>query len=491
MIARHPNNNLRADFESLGCVLHCGTCYELGSASLQVRRYIVPTLNCQKLILSSFGTPNAQPPTPTKTPTSANLPSPVFHTPMNKPSSFEDRGSWTPTFAEEYSVFNSTPGRLTGNHPSFADFGTPRPLTSPTFDRRLSSTDKIAAELATHVHHLSPNPNLPLPPVDPSNQLPSSPGVHILGPNPHKTPRKPARKLEDPFSGQTATPPASQSKGTKKLAPKLSSNTMQNEHQDGQFGISQTPTHAPYMMDYPTTSGEFFNYPMSAPASAPLFTDAKPFWDQDQSMGGMEMDFSTDNGNIFNTSGHRVSNSFDWGRSNQIFQQEVNNPAPESYMPRPGLHPKRARPLAPKVDLSDLLKNTPALPEFQFHDPSQPRPQPVKQPESAVDPANLWSRPTTSMAPPSDAASISPTRPSSSNAQLQPYSQQVRESLRDQQEYQEHQAERLRERRRSDRAVLSSPVRGSARPGLHRSMSENRGRKSQGNNSHQSSAMPC
>lgn len=426
--------------------------------------------------MHSFGTPNAQPPTPTKTPTFAHLPSPVFQTPRNNRSSFEDRSGWTPTFAEEYSVFNSTPGRLTSSHSSFADT-TPRPPPTLSLNRRPSNSGNIAAELATHVHHFSPNPSLPLPPVDPSNLLPSSPGLLAARFDDSKkkvTPRRPKKHLDDPFSAQTATPPHTASKGTRKLAPKLSADTMQND-QDGYYGTSQTPTHGPNMMNYPSTTADFFNYPLSAPATAPVFTSAKPFWDPDHSMDGMDIDFNADNANMFNTGSHRVANSFDWGRNNQMFQEGVNNMEKPNEMKNDQVKMKRQRPLAPKVDLSELLKNTPALPEFQFHDPNVPRVQSVQRFEQAVDPADLWTRASNpmTMAPPIESVPLPPSRPSTSNADMQPYSQQVRESLRDQEEYLQ---DKMRARRKYERGSASSPIRGS-RPSLQRSMSESRGRR--------------
>jgi hypothetical protein len=263
---------------------------------------------------------------------------------------------------------------------------------------------------------------------------------------------------------------------------------MQNDSQDGHFDFSQTPTHIQHgMMDFPVTTADFLSYPMSAPATAPGFANGKSFWDPDQSMGGMDLDFSQDGANMFETSGHRVANSLDWGRSNQIFQEEMNTPvavAPTPVVSANEKQTKKARPLAPKVDLSELLKTTPALPLFELNTPAQPQLQSPKHNE-AVNPANLWSRPNvtspTVMAPPPlKVSSISPTRPSSSQSQLQPYSQQIRESLRDQQELQEYQAERNRARQRAERAARSSPVRGFARPGLHRSMSESRAKRQPG-----------
>ena len=108
-------------------------CYELGSTGIQVYHSRDSVCNGRRLTrVCSFGNPNAQPPTPTQTPTSGQFPSPVFQTPRNNHSSFEDRSGWTPTFAEEYSVFNSTPGRLINSQHSFAEASTPRPLTAST-----------------------------------------------------------------------------------------------------------------------------------------------------------------------------------------------------------------------------------------------------------------------------------------------------------------------------------------------------------------------
>jgi hypothetical protein len=158
------------------------------------------------------------------------------------------------------------------------------------------------------------------------------------------TPRKPKKRLEEAFSGQTATPPASASKGSRKLAPKISTDKMQNDSQDGHYGNSQTPTHHPGGLPFPSSSSEFF-YPMSAPATAPCLSNTKPFWDPDASMSGMDLDFAADV-DIFNTSSHRISNSFDWGRNNQMFQETVNVSQP-AIQPEQTTTSKRQRPLAP------------------------------------------------------------------------------------------------------------------------------------------------
>ncbi|KAH7360534.1 hypothetical protein BKA65DRAFT_392053 [Rhexocercosporidium sp. MPI-PUGE-AT-0058] len=436
----------------------------------------------------SFGNPNAQPPTPTQTPTSGQFPSPTtFQTPRNS-SSFENRGGWTPTFAEEYSVFNATPGRLTSAQQHFSEASTPRPSTASTHNRRLSAGD-FAAELATHVHHLSPNPSLSLPPVDPSNQLPSSPGPYPTTQgrfddnlNNQVTPRKPRKRLEEAFSSQTATPPATKSKGSRKLAPKLPTDTMQNDSQDSHYGASQTPTHQQSLMSFPSSTSEFF-YPMSAPATAPVFTNTKPFWDPDASMGGMDLDFSTDDPSMFNVGPHRMSNSFDWGRSNQMFQETVNvpTPTPNITMQSEQSTTKRQRPLAPKLPKSttELLPST--LAPFDFNNVSASEDPFSPSALGGVDPGLLFSR-NNPLTMPSEFQDVQlpPTRPVTSHVELKPYQHQLRESIRDQEELRRSRGSRESSRnRRFERGTASSPVKGSARPGLQRSISESRGRRSQ------------
>lgn len=443
-------------------------------------------------MLPSFGNPNAQPPTPTQTPTSVQFPnraSPTFQTPRNNSSSFEDRSGWTPQFAEEYSVFHSTPGRLTSQHTTFVDVSTPGRLTGTPLGRPLSSAGDITDDIATHVHHLSPNPNAP--PVDPSSQLPASiysTAQSRFDDSSRKkvTPRKPRKRLEEAFSGQTATPPATASKGSRKLAPKLQTNNMQNDSQEGHYGSSQTPTHQANLMAFPSTSAEFF-YPMSAPATAPVFTNTKPYWDTDTSMGGMgsmDLDFTTDDSGMFNTSSHRVSNSFDWGRSNQMFQDTVNMPPrqPQQKTASAASNSKRQRPLAPKISVPEPQQPT-SLPPFEFNTSTASEdPFSAVTLDGAVDPGLLFSR-HNSISMPSEFEDVSlpPTRPVTSHVPLEPYSHQLREASRDREELLRSRGSRDPSKgRRYDRGTVSSPVRGSARPGLQRSVSDTRGKISQG-----------
>ncbi|KUJ21020.1 uncharacterized protein LY89DRAFT_665486 [Mollisia scopiformis] len=374
----------------------------------------------------------------------------------------------------------------------FGEAPTPRPTTTSTQDRRLSTVGDITAELSTHVHHFSPHPSFQLPPVDPSIQLPSSPGPysasqsHFDDLSPTKvTPRKPRKRLEEAFSGQTATPPASQSKGTRKLAPKISTETMQNDPRDGHYGASQTPTHT-NLMPFPSNAGDFFSYPMSAPATAPVFSNTKPFWDPDASMSGMDLDFNTDDAGMFNMSSHKISNSFDWGRNNQMFQETVNAaPTQTQNAPtqkEPQVTSKRQRPLAPKLPITTSGLPT-SLPPFEFNNNSASDDPFSAVSMGGVDPGLLFGD-TNPIPMPSEFADVPlpATRPVTSYAELKPYQHQLRESKRDLEELQRSRSSREGSKaRRIDRGTVSSPVKGSARPGLQRSVSDSRGRRTQGN----------
>ena len=353
--------------------------------------------------------------------------------------------------------------------------------------------EDISTELASHVHHLSPNPSSQLPPVDPTSQLASSSSVQsndIFHDSARKkvTPRKPRKRLEESFSGQTATPPQS-SKGSRKLAPKITISTMQNESQEnGLYGMLGTPTHNPDFSAFPPTSTDMFGYPMSAPATAPAFPHSKPFWDPDTSMNGMDLDFTADSAGMFNT-GHRISNSFDWGRSNQMFQENVNLPAPApapapappapvgNNAPNTRLSTKRQRPLAPKASLPAPVPKS--LPAFEFNNTATTTDDPFG---GSVDPGLLYSR-SNSISMPSgfEDVPLPAQRPATSHIGREPYQHQLRESRRDQEEIRRTRSSRERSSGRAfGRETASSPVKGSARPGLSRSVSDGKLKRLQG-----------
>ncbi|KAI1102977.1 hypothetical protein F4804DRAFT_353273 [Jackrogersella minutella] len=429
-----------------------------------------------------FGDPNAQPPTPKQTPTSATFPNSVFETPKNHRASFGESSGWTPQFAEEYSVFNSTPGNLKASQAHFVDFSASTPFQTSNHKRPLS-TDSIAAEIATHVTHFSPNPNLPLPPVDPSRRLQSSPNDPLAadqnstGPGFQITSRPQSKKVcrdtAQEAKVQTATPPSSTHKGQRRLAPKLQTGTMQNDGFEQEFvdGASQQQHMSDYMST-PTASTDLFGYPMSAPATAPSFGDSRTYWDTD--MSGMDLDFSTVSGNMFQPSGHRPMNSHDWGKSNEAFQETGAIP-PQSQEKNPPNKKGRAlapKPLPPSVDTntadsSMFSSSFPASTDDSFAMMSQ---------SNGVNPGLLFTR------PPSSGMEPAPFNPMSQPPLMQSFSQPEPVALvaRPPKRGAIRRAASTRETnagKKVNRASASSPIKPSGRPGIARSFSEKASKK--------------
>ncbi|KAI1212908.1 uncharacterized protein F4807DRAFT_304386 [Annulohypoxylon truncatum] len=441
----------------------------------------IPSLSVSVLIpVCSFGDPNAQPPTPKQTPTSAAFPNSVFETPKNNRASFDESSGWTPQFAEEYSVFNSTPGNLKGSsHPHFADFSISTPF-QPSNHKRPLSTDSIAAEIATHVTHFSPNPNL-LPPVDPSRRVPSSPNPLVTGQSPteagfrnssQQLSKKLCRDTAQEVKVQTATPPPSAHKGQRRLAPKLQADTMQNDGFEQEF-VAGTPQQQHMSSFMSTTPIDMFGYPMSAPAAASSFGDSRMFWDTD--MSGMDLDFSTTGANVFQTSGHRPMSSQDWGKSNEIFQETGAIPPQSQENNQPA---KKERALAPKPPAPSLDTSVADSSMFSSSFPASADDSFAMMNHGGVDPGLLFTR------PPSSNMEPAPFNPMSQPPLMQSFSQPEPEPVtlvakppKRGPGRRTASTKELKTGKKATRVSASSPIKPSDRPGLSRSFSEKITRK--------------
>ncbi|KAH8654814.1 hypothetical protein BGZ61DRAFT_510927 [Ilyonectria robusta] len=357
------------------------SCYERGSTGYEARLLSGIAFHPQSY---SFADLNPRPPTPKQTPTSAVFPSPVFETSELNQRSFTDAGGWTPRFAEDYSVFNSTPGTFRSSQGPF----------------RLLSTEGLAAEIATHVNHFSPNPSLPLPPVDPSRRLASSP--------------------------------------------------------NSQHDITALMA----------ASDDKFGNPMSAPVGAPT-----TFWDP--STMGMDLDFSGPPSNIFQPTSvhsHRHTASFDWNSEIQLFQD------PSAALPstnQGNMQPLRQdRILAPKPSVSLPGTTTVSSAMSAAFAASMDDPFGIMAPGDAVDPGLLFSRPQTSAME----SSFIPV-PMSGSAEAAIARLGSRTSIGDELR-RSASVKDMRNGALPDRTFASSPVK-SNQPGLSRSLSENRGRRTQ------------
>lgn len=373
---------------------------------------------------------------------------------------------------------------MRGSQAPFVDFSVSTPYQSSNHKRPLS-TETFAAEIATHVTHFSPNTTLPLPPVDPSRRLLSSPGPLTADHIPSETtpgtgsllqPKKICREAaqEAKVEAQTATPPPSTHKGKRRLAPKIQTDKMQNDGFDPEF-VAGTPQQQ-HIGSYMTTPTDLFGYPMSAPAAAPSFGDSRMYWDTD--MSGMDLDFSTASGSMFQTSsGHRPMSSLDWSKSNEMFQDTGVVP-PQSQ--ESNLSTKKGRALAPKpappnldtnaTDSSIFGSSFPASGDNSFGMMSQ---------SGGVNPGLLFTR------PPSSGMEPASFNPMSQSPLMQsfPAPEPVILSAKPPKRGSVRRTASNKDvgaGKKANRASASSPIKSSDRPGLSRSFSEKVGRNSVG-----------
>lgn len=355
----------------------------------------------------SFGDPNARPPTPQRTPTTA-FTSTLPQTPKRASSHFDEASGWTPRFAEEYSVFNSTPGNLRRNSgaPFNFDFAPLSPVPPSTGKKRALSAEGVSVETVTHANRFTADPTN-LAPVDPARRLPSSPDLLTLshkdpGADSRATPRasqahsqqqqqqgqrsakKPRKEtasgaaIEEPPAPpqtQTATPPPS-SRGGRKLAPRLQTENMHSQS-FGQSGYaSAAPPQQPHINTTFVTGNpeDVFGYPMG-PATAPPMTGHRQFWGMDMDTSGMsiDVDLSAAGAGLFETTSaqnqHRPLNSIDWGRANQIFQQpgmvtqqeqqQHQQPPPQQPPPQQQQQQQQQHQVQMQVQGQDIQRNQP------------------------------------------------------------------------------------------------------------------------------------
>ncbi|KAF7507005.1 hypothetical protein GJ744_011029 [Endocarpon pusillum] len=222
--------------------------------------------------------PKARPLTPAKTPTSDayELASPSS---LTFESSFHDpRVTW-----DTANPCSSSPQAFT----------TPKSeVDGDTTDHKSDLTTNIDAELASHIHHLSPTPYLTLPPVEPSRQLSSSPG-----PGSSKRTCLEASEVEErPETVQTRTKHPVSSTSTSNTErvernTKLGSarpmadprNRRLSAANVSRMGPPETPGRrvaaSPQLFPSLQFSPDLFQAPMSGPAPAPSLPQNRLFWD--------------------------------------------------------------------------------------------------------------------------------------------------------------------------------------------------------------------
>ncbi|KAI1265111.1 hypothetical protein F5Y18DRAFT_58329 [Xylariaceae sp. FL1019] len=422
---------------------------------------------------SSFGDPTTLPPTPKETPTSADFPPSVFETPKAGEIRLDNNSNgWTPQFAEEYSVFNSTPGNLRGTSGAFPGSASLYPL-SP-HHKRLLSIETIDTEIPSHANHFSTTSSLPLPLIDPSHQPHSTlpVGGPLLSPQEiqfqtslqQSSPKKPRRVILLDDQPQTATPPSSARKGERRLAPKPRPDSMQHDGFEPDY-MSGNPHQQHHLQSgFENAPMDMFGMPLSAP---PTLDDNQNFWDHGN---GMDVDFSMSVSASFQASNHGPMNSLDWGKTNEMFQETgvVNAMSQANNSPL-----KKERLLAPKLTSLPNVDMSMADESVFAHSFSLPGDDPFGM--NGVNPGLLFSQ----HAPAGMELSLDSVAQSvmlDPTPSQQPLASPTEEPRRGQTRRLASARDMIKDKK-NERPTLSSPVKPSSRPGLLRSASESRGRK--------------
>ncbi len=268
------------------------------------------------LMASSFSHAG-EPPTPTKTPTSPNFFLNSFQTPKQGTRFYGPQSPWSPAFHSAASPDLKTPTQLS--------FTTPTKSPTKISEFKTPSTGQdLETEIASHVHHLSSNPSLPLPPVEPSRQLSSSPNPSSTAENKRRrlnTDETSVTPLKTGFdhSGDTAmnsagsmqTPPptttstsASRRRAQQAQVAQLVKESAEKGRRmsfpnfgkgEGAHGSTSHVEESPQPFPALQFSPEGFGFPMSGSATAPVYPQHKLFWDPDQGSDTiMNMDFPMD-----------------------------------------------------------------------------------------------------------------------------------------------------------------------------------------------------
>ncbi len=260
--------------------------------------------------LLSFSYPGGEPPTPTRTPTSPNFFLNSLQTPKQDSRSHGPYSPWSPVFPSATNAEFKTPTRL-----SFTT-----PTHTPIESSRHSTGQDLETEIASHVHHLSPNPNLPLPPVEQAKQLSSSPNLSLTSKSgtSHFDSAESSKAQKPTLDTSVST--SMNSAGSMQTPPPTSTSTSRRKAQQAQVARlvkdsaekgrrmsfpnsakhdqAEVPTsqveESPQQFSALQFSPEGFGFPMSGAATAPVYPQHKLFWDSEQGNDALNMDFAMD-----------------------------------------------------------------------------------------------------------------------------------------------------------------------------------------------------
>lgn len=395
-------------------------------------------------IVYSFSYSCGQPPTPTGTPTSATFGQSFFSTPKAESSFYDPRVTWDTAdpYALNPQLFR-TPKDLTIRTP----LQRPPTVSGP---KRPVSGKELEAEISSHVHHLSPNPSLSLPPVEPSRQLSSSPN-----------PSSAKRNCLDATDRVTTTPKpglapdtdsAMRSAGSMQTPPPTSTSASRRRAQQAHVAklVKESAVTGARRMSSPgfaaannveTSAGmvgaspqqfsglhfspDVFGFPMSGPATAPIYPQQKLFWDPEQNTDAMSVDFAAFPTDGFGASQQTGLDPF-ISTQQRIQMSHVSGPSYNAFSP------SISNALNQTGPTSFTMTMAPS-PQAQqtFQTPSAAARKPIDRASfsgQAVNPSLLFSSPSRQLDI-SQAAASSQDGPDGDT--LQPYAHQIQESRRE------------------------------------------------------------
>lgn len=296
----------------------------------------------------------------------------------------------------------------------------------------------MESEIATHVHHLSPIANLPLPPVKPSRQLSSSPIPPALEKQPvlaenATTPREIESSKEEGSSMRSAssmqTPPPTSSSASKRKAQQAQVAKLVKESAANggrkTTRIFPKPSNAVVSMSPVETSPQQFStlqfspevfgsFPMAGPATAPVYPQQKLFWDLNQESNAMNIDFGTTD---------TFADSFGLDVSKQLDSfASTHDPMHMSQV------------VSTSFDAANVLGMTMSATASAAHDTNYlsstcltTHSSRSKPPNTAVDPSLLFSSPSRAPEP----LNVEIPYQAMHNDNLQPYAHQIRDARRE------------------------------------------------------------
>lgn len=296
----------------------------------------------------------------------------------------------------------------------------------------------MESEIATHVHHLSPNANLPLPPVKPSRQLSSSPIPPALGTQPKSTEKTTTLRDIDSSKEQGSsmrsassmqTPPPTSSSASKRKAQQAQVAKLVKESAANggrkTTRIFPKPSNAVVSMSPVETSPQHFStlqfspevfgsFQMAGPATAPVYPQQKLFWDLNQEQNAMNIDFGTTD-NFADSFGLDVSKQLDSLAS-------THDPMHMSQI------------VSTSFDVENVMGMTMSRTASAAHDTNYlsstgliTHSSRSKPPNTAVDPSLLFSSPSRAPEP----SSVDIPYQAMHNDDLQPYAHQIRDARRE------------------------------------------------------------